>query len=87
MHNYHDSVGSLPDGHFGTGWHDWGAAVMLLPFMEQSPLYSSINFADNGNSANPGSSGRRLERRESAQLHDLPDEDQRPALPVRHSTG
>ena len=27
---------------------------MLLPYMEQGPLYNSFNFANTGNAANPG---------------------------------
>ena len=58
MHNYQQAVGSLSPGHFGTGWNDWSCLVMLLPYMEQTPLYNTINFTmfptvSNGNSANP----------------------------------
>jgi len=53
VHNYHDVVGSLPIGHGGTGWNDWGANVFLLPYLEQTPLYNAINFANTGNAANP----------------------------------
>jgi prepilin-type N-terminal cleavage/methylation domain-containing protein/prepilin-type processing-associated H-X9-DG protein len=54
MHNYHNSVNSLPPGHFGTGWNDWSCNVMLLPYIEQGNLYNSINFANTGCSACPG---------------------------------
>ena len=54
VHNYHGAINSLPAGHFGTGWNDWSAAVMLLPFMEQGNLYNSINFANTGGAAWPG---------------------------------
>jgi prepilin-type N-terminal cleavage/methylation domain-containing protein/prepilin-type processing-associated H-X9-DG protein len=53
FHNYHDVVGRLPDGHFGTGWNDWSSSVMLLPYMEQAQLYNSINFANTGAAAAP----------------------------------
>jgi prepilin-type N-terminal cleavage/methylation domain-containing protein/prepilin-type processing-associated H-X9-DG protein len=53
MHNYHDVVGRLPDGHFGTGWNDWSCNVMLLPYMEQTQVYNSINFANTGSAAAP----------------------------------
>ena len=35
MHNYHQAVNSLPSGHMGTGWNDWAAVVMFLPYLEQ----------------------------------------------------
>jgi len=54
IHNYHGTVDSLPPGHFGTGWNDWNATTMLLPYMEQVQLYNAINFANTGCSACPG---------------------------------
>jgi prepilin-type N-terminal cleavage/methylation domain-containing protein/prepilin-type processing-associated H-X9-DG protein len=54
LHNYHDVTSSMPTGHLGTGWNDWGALVMLLPYMEQAPLFNSTNFANTGNAASPG---------------------------------
>jgi prepilin-type processing-associated H-X9-DG protein len=58
LHNYHDRHGSLPPGYV-TSWHwelesegnyrevgpGWGWATMILPEMEQGPLYSALNFA------------------------------------------
>jgi prepilin-type N-terminal cleavage/methylation domain-containing protein/prepilin-type processing-associated H-X9-DG protein len=54
MHNYHDAVGTLPPGYVsavqpggqnyperGPGW-GWGA--MILPRLEQAPLFNAINF-------------------------------------------
>jgi len=52
LHNYHQGVGSFPmgeskglnaPGNYG-GWTDWSAQTMLLPYMEQQPIYNSINF-------------------------------------------
>jgi len=54
LHNYHDVTGGLPPGHMGTGWQDWGPQVMLLPYMEQAPIYNSINFYQSVNGASPG---------------------------------
>jgi len=54
LHNYHDVVGTFPPGHLGTGWNDFSALVMMLPYVEQTPLFNSINFANSGNAANPG---------------------------------
>jgi prepilin-type N-terminal cleavage/methylation domain-containing protein/prepilin-type processing-associated H-X9-DG protein len=47
VHNYHDVVGTLPPGQLmGNDWGDYSAHVFLLPYLEQGPLYNSINFAD-----------------------------------------
>jgi prepilin-type N-terminal cleavage/methylation domain-containing protein/prepilin-type processing-associated H-X9-DG protein len=54
MQNYHDAVGTFPPGHLGTGWNDFGGLVMLLPYIEQGPLYNAINFANTGDAADPG---------------------------------
>jgi prepilin-type N-terminal cleavage/methylation domain-containing protein/prepilin-type processing-associated H-X9-DG protein len=55
LQNYHDVVGSYPCGHFGTGWNDWNALVMLCPYVEQTQVYNSINFNSSGGvAANPG---------------------------------
>jgi prepilin-type N-terminal cleavage/methylation domain-containing protein/prepilin-type processing-associated H-X9-DG protein len=54
IHNYHQTVDSLPPGHFGTGWNDWNAVTMLLPYVEQGTLFNAINFANTGCSACPG---------------------------------
>jgi prepilin-type processing-associated H-X9-DG protein len=56
MHNYHDVVGTLPTGHLGYGWNDWGPQVMMLPYVESAPLYNSINFNVNISGACPGCS-------------------------------
>jgi prepilin-type N-terminal cleavage/methylation domain-containing protein/prepilin-type processing-associated H-X9-DG protein len=54
MHNYHQSVGSFPPGKAQSasampytgyaGWTDWSAQAMMLPYMEQNPIYNAINF-------------------------------------------
>jgi len=43
VHNYHDASRVLPFGQGGTNNH-YSAVSMLLPFMEQQPLYASIDF-------------------------------------------
>lgn len=43
MHNYHDVCRVLPFGQGGTG-DRYSAISMLLPYMEQQPLYASIDF-------------------------------------------
>ncbi len=52
MHNYHSSVGSFPmtsttaysDPGVSTSWGTWGAHALLLPYLEQKPVYDAINF-------------------------------------------
>ncbi len=52
MHNYHSSIDKFPlgkskgmnnVGSYG-GWTDWSSQAMMLPYMEQAPLFNSINF-------------------------------------------
>ncbi len=45
MHNYVTNTGSLPWGD-GPWWNEWSAHTMLLPYLEQVPLYNSINFGN-----------------------------------------
>jgi len=47
-HNYHDTIGTFPPGAINNSgwngtWHD--ALTFILPGMEQSPLYNSVNFS------------------------------------------
>lgn len=44
MHNYHDVVGKLPWGSGAWGWNDWSAQALMLPYLEQTTVYNSINF-------------------------------------------
>jgi prepilin-type N-terminal cleavage/methylation domain-containing protein/prepilin-type processing-associated H-X9-DG protein len=53
LHNYHDSVSVFPPGYIAAGRYidgetdvspGWSWASMILPQLDQSPLYSSINF-------------------------------------------
>jgi prepilin-type N-terminal cleavage/methylation domain-containing protein/prepilin-type processing-associated H-X9-DG protein len=48
MHNYHDAVGAFPSGSIAdTGWGGtwWNWPSFILPQMEQSAVYNSINFS------------------------------------------
>jgi prepilin-type N-terminal cleavage/methylation domain-containing protein/prepilin-type processing-associated H-X9-DG protein len=54
LQNYHDSIGTFPPGHLGTGWNDFSPLVMLLPYIEQGPVYNSFNFSNTGDAADPG---------------------------------
>ncbi len=54
LHNYHQAINSFPIGKSKgltnnspgnyDGWTDWSAQAMMLPYMEQTPIYNSINF-------------------------------------------
>ena len=44
LQNYHDAIGTFPNGHFGTGWNDFNSLVMLLPYIEQTQVYNACNF-------------------------------------------
>ncbi|WP_435019459.1 DUF1559 domain-containing protein [Tundrisphaera sp. TA3] len=53
LHNYHSAVGTFPMastpqpfdvGGTPDGWSGWSAQALLLPYMEQTPIYNSINF-------------------------------------------
>jgi prepilin-type N-terminal cleavage/methylation domain-containing protein/prepilin-type processing-associated H-X9-DG protein len=57
LHNYESAAGSFPLGGNSapqapggglTDWAGWSAQSMLLPFLEQAPVYNSINFFCNG---------------------------------------
>jgi prepilin-type N-terminal cleavage/methylation domain-containing protein/prepilin-type processing-associated H-X9-DG protein len=45
MHNYHSSINSLPWGD-GPWWIEWSAHTLLLPYIEQGPIYNAINFSN-----------------------------------------
>ncbi len=50
-HNYNDTHGQLPLG--GANWGDpqVGWHVMILPFVDQAPLYNKLNFGPGGGAA------------------------------------
>jgi prepilin-type N-terminal cleavage/methylation domain-containing protein/prepilin-type processing-associated H-X9-DG protein len=57
MHNYHTGSGSFPLGGtlapayappptgYNAGWGTWGAAALMLGYLEQQPLYNACNFS------------------------------------------
>src|SRR4051812_17389707 len=48
MHNYHDVIGTFPSGSIATkGWGGtwWNWPAFILPQIEQTSLYNSINFS------------------------------------------
>jgi prepilin-type N-terminal cleavage/methylation domain-containing protein/prepilin-type processing-associated H-X9-DG protein len=59
LHNYHQATGVFPQGQSQSahnllyaggyaGWTEWSAQAELLPYMEQTTTYNSINFEFNG---------------------------------------
>jgi prepilin-type N-terminal cleavage/methylation domain-containing protein/prepilin-type processing-associated H-X9-DG protein len=55
LHNYHQVLNSFPMGRsmglatsggspYYPGWSDWSAQAMLLPYLEQTPIFNAINF-------------------------------------------
>ena len=53
IHNYVSSTNdSLPINGPNSRWDDWSAQVMLLPFIENGPLYNAANFNIFNGSAN-----------------------------------
>jgi prepilin-type N-terminal cleavage/methylation domain-containing protein/prepilin-type processing-associated H-X9-DG protein len=51
LHSYCGAIGSFPWANGPTAWNDWSAMTLMLPHLEQAPLYNSINFVWSG--ANP----------------------------------
>lgn len=49
LHNYHDVHGTLPPGSISVGpaftpFSGWGWGAMLLPYVDQTPLYEQVDF-------------------------------------------
>ncbi|SFI67036.1 DUF1559 domain-containing protein [Planctomicrobium piriforme] len=73
MHNYHDVFNTFPQGNFattqvtaggaGSPYFGFSAHAMLLPYMDQAPLYNQFNFNLTGtDNVTPGVSGGRTNR-------------------------
>ena len=52
MHNYHSAIDTFPMASGLTirtrvisTWNNWSAQAMMLPYMEQAPIYNAINFS------------------------------------------
>src|SRR5882757_9368078 len=56
LHNYHQTTDRFPMGHSQSangpnyaggysGWTEWSAHALMLPYMEQGAIYNSINFS------------------------------------------
>jgi len=48
LHNYESSISGLPWGAGPWGWNDWSTQSLMLPYLEQTSLYNSINFIATG---------------------------------------
>lgn len=46
MHNYHDTSLSFPMLGGFAPTHGWGALPLVLPYIDQAPLYNQVNFND-----------------------------------------
>jgi len=53
MHNYHSALNVFPmaksrayanPGNSQAGWTEWSGHAMMLPYLEQQPIYNAINF-------------------------------------------
>jgi prepilin-type processing-associated H-X9-DG protein len=57
LHNYHDVNGVCPWGSGPWGWNDLSAHILMLPYLEQTPMYNAFNFNDgddtDANGVNP----------------------------------
>jgi prepilin-type N-terminal cleavage/methylation domain-containing protein/prepilin-type processing-associated H-X9-DG protein len=84
MHNYESAVLSLPNGHYGTGWNDWSCLVMLLPYLEQGPLYNTLNFANTGDAAAPGTARNTTSFRASINSLNCPSDQDKLTNPHGH---
>jgi len=69
LHNYHDTFNCFPPAHVRTdsawptvgtvtGWRGFSVHAMLLPYIEQAPLYASMNFNTHFDAA-PNTAARR----------------------------
>ena len=45
VHNYHDQAGALPGAYLVYNVTSFSALSMMLPHLEQSPLYNALNFS------------------------------------------
>jgi prepilin-type N-terminal cleavage/methylation domain-containing protein len=51
LHNYHDNFNQYPNSHYGNNenlpgaWRGFSAQAMILPYIDQAPLYNGFNFS------------------------------------------
>lgn len=53
-HNYHSAQDALPWGSGPWGWNDLSSYPLLLPYIEQQPLWNNFNFNDGDNTDSNG---------------------------------
>jgi prepilin-type N-terminal cleavage/methylation domain-containing protein len=68
MHNYHSAIGSFPPGGVATYdteqpgrigvWGNWSSMAMMLPYIEQQPVYNACNFMAPNQGYDSGQNGR-----------------------------
>jgi len=87
IHNYIDSKNVLP---FGQGpepanaWFGWSIHTMLMPFLEQKPLYDSLNFSIPDGSA-PGVAQNTTGQRIQLSTFICPSDTERLSTPEGHN--
>ena len=73
LHNYHERRSAPCPGATGPAAGTTGRRLtMLLPYMEQRPLYNAINFNNSGGVANPGNAVNTTVIRTKINRHPLP---------------
>ena len=79
LHNYHDNFNRLPYGAMGfdnsatNPVNNFGFHVLLLPYIDQAPLYNQFNFSIHYNSYTTGTTGANLDLKlASTPLHWCP---------------
>jgi prepilin-type N-terminal cleavage/methylation domain-containing protein/prepilin-type processing-associated H-X9-DG protein len=88
LHTYIDSKGVLPFGQGpepADGWNGWSSLAMLLPHLEQGPLYNSINFQIPDGSA-PGAAANSTGQRVRISTFVCPSDTDRLTVPEGHNS-
>lgn len=73
LHNYHETHGTFPGngmaattenvgGRYNQAWLSWSGLAMLLPFMDQEPVYKNINFDYRWDNNNGGTQNNTMAR-------------------------
>jgi prepilin-type N-terminal cleavage/methylation domain-containing protein/prepilin-type processing-associated H-X9-DG protein len=44
LNNYHDSLGAYPFNRWSVTFYTWSALSLLLPYLEQTTMYATLNF-------------------------------------------
>ncbi len=87
VHNYVESKGVRPFGQGPeptAGWYGWSTLTMLLPYLDQSPLYNSVNFDIPDGSA-PGTDPNTTSQRVAISYFICPSDVDRLTVPEGHN--